>query len=96
MAHHYYAKSLRCTACPVSGSCRGQHLQSLRAHGFAQLQPLEGEWAIDAGAQLASWSADDPDPRLAAGVAPQTPPFRIPVAANAPVPFIDTEAGRRS
>ncbi len=96
VGNHYYAKSLRCKACPVAASCRGQHLQSLRAHGFAQLQPLEGEWAIDASAQLAAWPTDDPDPRLAAGAPPQAPAFRIPVAANAPVPFIDTEAGRRS
>jgi molybdenum cofactor biosynthesis enzyme MoaA len=96
VAEHYAAKSLRCASCAVATSCRGQHLQSLRAHGFRQLQPLTGEWAIDAAAQLASWPADDPDPRLGAGAPPQPPPWRIPVAANAPVPFIDTEAGRRS
>jgi MoaA/NifB/PqqE/SkfB family radical SAM enzyme len=93
---HYYAKSLRCSACPVARSCRGQHLQSLRAHGFAQLQPLEGEWAIDATAQLLAWPDDEPDPRLAAGSPPQAPPFRIAVPETRPVPFIDTEAGRRS
>ncbi len=93
---HYRAKSLRCRACPVSDRCGGQHLQSIRAHGFAQLQPLAGEWAIDAAEQLAAWPAGGPAPRLADGAPPLSPAPRFPVSGHPPVPFVDTEAGRRS
>lgn len=96
IAEHYKAKSLRCKECPVVERCGGQHLQSIRAHGFAQLVPLTGAWAQDAASQLASWPDDDPSPRLSFGAPPQAPAPRYPVPGAAPVPFVDTEAGRRS
>lgn len=96
IGEHYRAKSLRCKGCPVSARCGGQHIQSIRAHGFAQLVPLSGAWAEDAAAQLASWPTTDPDPRLAVGAPALSPPPRFPVPGAAPVPFVDTDAGRRS
>ena len=36
----YYKKSLRCRSCVVASSCKGMHIQFLRAHGFASLQPI--------------------------------------------------------
>ncbi len=96
IAEHYRAKSLRCRGCKVDHVCEGQHLQSLRAHGFAQLQPLTGAWADDASAQLAAWPEGDPAKRLASGAAPLPPPPRFPNPSGGPVPFIDTDAGRRS
>ncbi len=95
IANHYRAKSLRCKACPVYARCDGHHLQALRAHGFGVLQPLTGAWAEAASAQLASWSPD-PNPRLGDGAAPQAPVPRIAVPGASAVPFIDTDAGRRS
>jgi MoaA/NifB/PqqE/SkfB family radical SAM enzyme len=96
IAEHYRAKSLRCAGCPVSARCAGQHLQSLRAHGFAQLQPITGEWAAEAERQLAAWPALPTGRRLAEGAPPLPPPPRFPRPGAAPVPFIDTDAGRRS
>lgn len=90
----YHAKSLRCRACPADKLCRGRHIQALRAHGFAKLQPLEGEWAVRAVEQLQALA--EPMALLRDGAPPLSPPPRVPVAGNEPVPFIDTEAGRRS
>lgn len=91
----YRAKSLRCKSCPADRFCRGGHLQSLRAHGFKQLQPLTGDWADTATARLA---AIEPDlgPRLRDGAAPQPGSVRFPVPGNPPVPDIDVIPGRRS
>ncbi len=36
----YYKKSLRCRGCALTETCRGMHINFLRAHGFAQLQPV--------------------------------------------------------
>ncbi len=36
----YYAKSLRCTGCKHTGSCRGMHVNQVRAHGFSLMQPI--------------------------------------------------------
>lgn len=36
----YYKKSVRCRGCALTERCRGMHIQFLRAHGFAVLQPI--------------------------------------------------------
>jgi len=36
---HFYVKSLRCAACAWTADCRGAHINFVRAHGFALLQP---------------------------------------------------------
>jgi molybdenum cofactor biosynthesis enzyme MoaA len=41
----YYKKSVRCRDCALNDSCRGMHIQFLRAHGFAILEPIPGEAA---------------------------------------------------
>jgi len=41
----YYKKSLRCRGCALTETCKGMHIQFLRAHGFASLKPI-----VDAGA----------------------------------------------
>jgi hypothetical protein len=38
----YYKKSVRCRGCVLNESCKGMHIQFLRAHGFGSLQPLPG------------------------------------------------------
>ena len=91
----YLAKSLRCRDCVATELCRGAHIQSIRARGFAQLQPLHGEWAESAVAQLRALPPDH-DPRLRDGVAPCPPAPLVPVPGATPVPFVDENAGRRS
>lgn len=92
---HYVAKSLRCRDCPATSLCDGAHIQSIRARGFAQLQPLTGDWAVEAVAQLAALPPD-PSPRLRDGAPPLPPAPRLPVPGAEPVPFVDEHAGRRS
>ncbi len=87
----YRAKSLRCRACPATDRCEGAHIQSIRARGFAQLQPLSGDWAREAVSQLVALG-----PRLREGSSPEAPAPRLAVPGAPPVPFIDTDAGRRS
>ena len=36
----YFTKSLRCGTCVREPSCRGLHVNYVRAHGFAAMQPL--------------------------------------------------------
>ncbi len=36
----YWVKSLRCKACVHAASCRGLHVNHIRAHGFAALEPV--------------------------------------------------------
>ncbi|MGB0592386.1 MAG: radical SAM protein [Myxococcota bacterium] len=36
----YYKKSLRCRGCAFTDHCKGMHIQFLRAHGFASLEPI--------------------------------------------------------
>ena len=36
----YWVKSLRCKACVHATTCRGLHVNHIRAHGFAALQPV--------------------------------------------------------
>jgi MoaA/NifB/PqqE/SkfB family radical SAM enzyme len=89
----YRTKSARCRACPADAVCEGAHIQSIRAHGYRQLRPLEG----DSSAVVARLAAlATPSPRLRDGAPPQPPAPRIPVAGNTPVPFIDEAPGRRS
>ena len=92
IANEYRAKSLRCRTCPADAWCSGGHVQSLRARGFRQLQPLESDAVVPRLRAL----FPDLGPRLTDGVAPQPGSVRVPVAGHAPVPFIDTAPGRRS
>lgn len=36
----FYTKSLRCKECVHSEACRGMHITWVRAHGYAQMQPV--------------------------------------------------------
>jgi MoaA/NifB/PqqE/SkfB family radical SAM enzyme len=47
VADAYYTKALRCGTCAVNATCRGVHVNWVRAHGFAPLAPL-GAPAADA------------------------------------------------
>lgn len=40
VAEHFYARSLRCGTCREAARCPGQHVNFIRAHGFAVMQPL--------------------------------------------------------
>lgn len=95
IAGEYRAKSLRCAACPADRFCRGAHVQSIRAHGFRQLQPLDAAAAAAVLPRLEALAAG-PDPRLRDGAPPQPSAVRVPVPGNRPVPYIDTAPGRRS
>ena len=76
----YRTKSSRCRACPADTLCEGAHIQSIRAHGFRQLVPLEGE-AADTLVRLACVS--DTSHRLKDGAPPLPPPFvQRPAAAT--------------
>jgi len=37
---HYYTKSLRCKGCAYNQSCDGLHVNYVRAHGYAVMQPV--------------------------------------------------------
>ena len=72
---HYRAKSVRCEDCPVTASCEGLHIHTLRSQGLKRCRPLTGDWAQEARRQL----ADRPTPRrIADGLEPQ------PVAESLP------------
>ncbi len=43
VADAYYTKAVRCGTCAVNASCRGVHVNWVRAHGFASLSPVDGE-----------------------------------------------------
>ncbi len=89
----YRVKSSRCRACPADPHCEGAHIQSIRAHGFRQLVPLEG----DTSAILTRLACiTDDSPRLRDGAPPLPASPRVPVPGAEPVPFIDLHAGRRS
>jgi MoaA/NifB/PqqE/SkfB family radical SAM enzyme len=47
VADAYYTKALRCGTCSENATCRGVHVNWVRAHGFAPLAPL-GAPATDA------------------------------------------------
>jgi molybdenum cofactor biosynthesis enzyme MoaA len=36
----FYTKSLRCKSCKHDGECRGLHINYVRAHGYAVMQPI--------------------------------------------------------
>jgi MoaA/NifB/PqqE/SkfB family radical SAM enzyme len=38
----YRTKSLRCKACVENDRCTGMHINAVRAHGYAQMQPISG------------------------------------------------------
>jgi len=40
VADAYYTKAVRCAKCSEDASCRGAHVNWVRAHGFASLTPL--------------------------------------------------------
>jgi hypothetical protein len=42
IADHYMAKSLRCRGCAHDATCPGLHVNHVRAHGFAVMQPVAG------------------------------------------------------
>jgi hypothetical protein len=37
---HYRVKSLRCGTCTKREGCEGLHINQVRAHGFAWMQPI--------------------------------------------------------
>jgi len=39
VADGFYTKALRCKDCSVNASCQGVHVNWVRAHGFAALEP---------------------------------------------------------
>jgi MoaA/NifB/PqqE/SkfB family radical SAM enzyme len=41
VADAYYTKALRCGTCSVNDSCRGVHVNWVRAHGFTALDPID-------------------------------------------------------
>jgi pyruvate-formate lyase-activating enzyme len=49
VADAYYTKAVRCGSCSENASCRGVHVNWVRAHGFAPLSPLgdKGELAAE-------------------------------------------------
>ena len=40
IAEHFYSQALRCRGCREAASCRGLHVNFIRAHGFAALTPI--------------------------------------------------------
>jgi hypothetical protein len=40
VADGFYTKALRCSGCSENESCRGVHVNWVRAHGFAALSPI--------------------------------------------------------
>jgi len=40
IADGFFTKSLRCGACVYNDACRGQHINYVRAHGYAAMQPI--------------------------------------------------------
>lgn len=38
---HYFTKSLRCVECRHVESCRGLHVNHVRAHGYGEMQPVK-------------------------------------------------------
>lgn len=40
LLEHYRTKSLRCRGCAEDARCDGLHVNQVRAHGYAQLQPI--------------------------------------------------------
>ncbi len=40
VADAYYTKAVRCSTCSEDATCRGVHVNWVRAHGFAPLSPL--------------------------------------------------------
>ena len=45
ISDHYFAKSLRCKTCVHVNDCRGLHVNYVRAHGFACMQPIAADAA---------------------------------------------------
>lgn len=46
----YWVKSLRCKSCVHASDCRGMHVNYIRAHGFACMQPVQqNDDAVDSG-----------------------------------------------
>ena len=44
----YYNKSVRCRSCTFDTTCRGMHIQFLRAHGFSVLAPVPAAERLNA------------------------------------------------
>lgn len=45
---HYFSKSLRCVECVHVESCRGLHVNYVRAHGYGVMEPVKGAPALAA------------------------------------------------
>ncbi|APR87458.1 Radical SAM domain heme biosynthesis protein [Minicystis rosea] len=43
VADAYYTKAVRCSTCRENASCRGMHVNWVRAHGFAPMSPLPAD-----------------------------------------------------
>ena len=43
---HYYERPLRCAGCVAAATCRGVHINWVRAHGFAALDPAAAARAL--------------------------------------------------
>ncbi len=97
VSQDYRAKSQRCRTCAVDSQCSGAHVQEIRHHGFAMLQPLSGGFARDALEQLEKRGRG---PRLTLGELPleRKKSTRLPVLNGldlTPVPHIDHPDGTR-
>jgi MoaA/NifB/PqqE/SkfB family radical SAM enzyme len=57
VADAYYTKALRCGKCSENATCRGVHVNWVRAHGFAALAPL-GAPATDTDADATEQAAE--------------------------------------
>lgn len=79
--HHvrdrYRAKSLRCRDCRVDDRCEGPHINMIREQGLALCQPLQGEWADAAAAQLVV-RLPEPPARLATARPVEAPHASLP------------------
>ncbi len=54
--HGFMTKSLRCSSCPMTATCRGMHVNWVRAHGYASMRP-------DACERLATRIGQEPGER---------------------------------
>jgi hypothetical protein len=51
VADAYYTKALRCGTCSENTTCRGVHVNWVRAHGFAPLTPLVAPGTLEVAAE---------------------------------------------
>ena len=88
VATFYRSKSLRCRQCPVTERCEGVHINMIRDQGLKTCQPLTGDWAADAQAQLtARWPT--PPTRVHTGQPTQPAPDSLPGYAKPTEAVVD-------